>query len=114
MKSTLSSYKDFVRKLPASNPCDIFSNLELSLHNLEVFGFDYDYTLAHYTEFLEHYIYKRALEYMLNDMRYPRGMKDFVYKPGFPIRGLHFDQRQGNLLKLDYFEHGTTRRRLSR
>ena len=35
----------------------IFANNELGLHEIDVYGFDYDYTLASYTKLLHHLIF---------------------------------------------------------
>lgn len=34
---------------------------------------------------------------------YPEELKDFVYDPTFPVRGLWFDTLHGNLLKVDAY-----------
>ena len=35
----------------------MFANNELDLNNIDVYGFDYDYTLASYTKALHHLIF---------------------------------------------------------
>jgi len=35
------------------------------LDELDVLGFDYDYTLASYTDKVPHFIYERALEHLI-------------------------------------------------
>ncbi|KAK3095658.1 hypothetical protein FSP39_017226, partial [Pinctada imbricata] len=37
------------------------------------------------------------------DIGYPAAIKDFVYDPNFPIRGVWFDSHYGNILKVDAF-----------
>ena len=38
----------------------VFANTELNLDEIEVYGFDYDYTLATYKEAVEEFIYQEA------------------------------------------------------
>lgn len=40
-----------------SNACGIFVNNEINLSDINVYGFDYDYTLANYNEELHHVLY---------------------------------------------------------
>jgi hypothetical protein len=59
----------------------------ISLSGIEVLGFDYDYTIACYTERVQHFIYQKAFQYMLDDLRYPEALKDTCfYDPEFSIR----------------------------
>ncbi|ELR22273.1 5' nucleotidase family protein [Acanthamoeba castellanii str. Neff] len=43
-------HKRYVKELPLANPQDIFTNGEIRLDELDILGFDYDYTLASYTD----------------------------------------------------------------
>lgn len=43
----------------------VFANNEVSLDDIEVYGFDYDYTLACYNDALHHLIYKQALDNLI-------------------------------------------------
>lgn len=109
----------------------IYVNKNLRLDNLQVYGFDYDYTLAHYSTHLQTLIYDLAKEYMVNEvssnhlsravcfydcgcsfsysfcclfqLRYPEICMGFKYDAAFPIRGLCYDKSKGCLLKLDFF-----------
>ena len=45
----------------------MFANNELSLRDISVYGFDYDYTLAHYTDELNSLIYQMSLEKMITE-----------------------------------------------
>lgn len=49
--------------------CDRLFFVIRSLSEMEMFGFDYDYTLAEYTEELQPLIYSMALQYMVQTMR---------------------------------------------
>ena len=35
--------------------------------------------------------------------QYPKGIGELEYKPGFAIRGLHYDIKEGILMKIDLF-----------
>ena len=47
----------------------VFANNELSLRDVCVYGFDYDYTLAHYTEELNNVIYQMSLNRLIDDYK---------------------------------------------
>lgn len=89
--------------MPKMNPNGIYVNKNLRLDNIQVYGFDYDYTLAHYSANLQCLIYNLAKEHLVNEFRYPDGCLAFKYDPSFPIRGLYYDRLKGCLLKLDFF-----------
>jgi len=80
----------------------VFCNREVRFDRIEVLGFDYDYTLASYSVELQHLIYAKARDHLLERLRYPPELKARSYDAGFPIRGLVFDRRHGVLLKLSY------------
>ncbi|XP_021895165.1 5'-nucleotidase domain-containing protein DDB_G0275467-like [Carica papaya] len=88
---------------PKMNPQGIYVIKNLRLDNIQVYGFDYDYTLAHYSSDLQSLIYDLAKEYMVNEFKYPEVCMQFKYDPTFPIRGLYYDKQRGCLLKLDFF-----------
>ncbi|XP_044172224.1 LOW QUALITY PROTEIN: 5'-nucleotidase domain-containing protein 2-like [Acropora millepora] len=72
----------------------MFANNELGMrHNfIDVYGFDYDYTLALYTNAMHFLIYDLAVKELINTYGYPQGIvDDMKYDPDFAIRGLHFD-----------------------
>lgn len=46
----------------------IYVNKNLRLDNIQVYGFDYDYTLAHYSANLQSLIYDMAKEHMVNEV----------------------------------------------
>lgn len=117
-------YSHFILKL------GIYVNKNLRLDSIQVYGFDYDYTLAHYSSNLQNLIYDLAKEHMVNEvsplcplvsvktlllldfclitgavfqLRYPESCLEFKYDSTFPIRGLYYDRQKGCLLKLDFF-----------
>jgi len=90
---------------PMSNAHDsIFANTYVDLGNVDTVGFDYDYTLVHYTEELLTLLYSMALNRLVNDRHYPTEMltSDLVYDNYFSIRGLAVDKETGWICHLSY------------
>jgi HAD superfamily 5'-nucleotidase-like hydrolase len=92
-----------VKKLPDDvNKLGIFANDELSMADIDVYGYDYDYTLAAYKKtVVERMIHSLAKKAMVHDLRYPEEILKFQYDPDRTIRGLHYDVKNGLLLKLN-------------
>ncbi|KAK3730223.1 hypothetical protein RRG08_034968 [Elysia crispata] len=91
--------------MPDQEPEAIFSNNELSLSDVEVYGFDYDYTLATYTPELHSLIFNLGKEALVRLLKYPRDILDFEYDSDFAVRGLHFDTKKGLFMKIDQFHN---------
>ncbi|CDW54798.1 5 nucleotid domain containing protein [Trichuris trichiura] len=85
------------------NPTSVFANNELDLSEIDVYGFDYDYTLAIYRKSLNRLIYLLALNRLVSNYKYPEELKSVDYDPEFAVRGLHYDVSEGILFKLDAF-----------
>ena len=49
----------------------VYTNSELRLSDVDVVGFDYDYTLAPYTQKLDHTIFKMILQRLVDTRHYP-------------------------------------------
>jgi HAD superfamily 5'-nucleotidase-like hydrolase len=90
---------------PDQNPEAVFANNELSLQNIEIYGFDYDYTLATYTPELHKLIFTLGRDALVNKLRYPEGILQFEYDADFAVRGLHYDIKKGLFLKIDQFHN---------
>ncbi|KAL7093209.1 hypothetical protein ACP275_11G029100 [Erythranthe tilingii] len=103
VKEKFLKIPDVLREIPKIDPKGIYINKNLRLDNIQVYGFDYDYTLAHYSANLQSLIYDLAKEYLVNEIRYPECCMDFKYDSSFPIRGLYYDKSKGCLMKLDFF-----------
>ncbi|KAA0063113.1 5'-nucleotidase domain-containing protein [Cucumis melo var. makuwa] len=73
--------------MPKSNPEGIYVNKNLSLDNIQVYGFDYDYTLVYYSANLKNLIYDLAKEHLVIELRYPKSCMKFKYDHTFQIRG---------------------------
>ncbi|XP_077296560.1 5' nucleotidase C [Arctopsyche grandis] len=92
------------KKLPQDvNPQGVFACNELDLEEVNVYGFDYDYTLADYKESLDYLLYNLGRDTLVQKYKYPPEILKLEYKPGFAVRGLHYDIEKGILLKLDSF-----------
>ncbi|XP_061108768.1 5'-nucleotidase domain-containing protein 3-like [Conger conger] len=87
------------------NPDSVFANNEISLQDIEIYGFDYDYTLAFYSNHLHTLIFNVARDILIQEHRYPEGLGEYEYIPDFVIRGLHYDVQKALLMKIDAFHY---------
>ena len=87
------------------NPKGVFANNEIDLKEIQVYGFDYDYTLAYYNVSLYQLIFNLARDALIENQKYPSDLKYLEYIPNFPIRGLHLDKRKGWLMKIDSYHN---------
>jgi HAD superfamily 5'-nucleotidase-like hydrolase len=93
---------------------DLFCNRELNMLNVDVVGFDMDWTLAQYNEAFDLLAYNGAKEKLVSDLGYPKEVLDLKYDMNLCRRGCLIDKRRGNIIKLDRFkyvraaEHGLT------
>jgi len=81
----------------------VFVNRSLHLEKIKFFGFDMDYTLAVYKSPQYESLAFRLIVDRLVSIGYPEGLRDFEYDPSFVVRGLWFDTKFGNLLKVDTY-----------
>lgn len=88
---------------PDVNPSRVFACAGLDLSKFEVYGFDYDYTLACYKDSLHYLIYHLGREVLITKFKYPAAVGELDYKPGFAVRGLHYDIQKGLLMKIDSY-----------
>jgi len=79
---------------------EIFANTELHMDAIKVIGFDYDFTLASYTNEVQRFIYSSARDVLVDEKLYPAELSAIEYDKTFAIRGLTFDKERGLLFKL--------------
>ncbi|XP_019720748.1 5'-nucleotidase domain-containing protein 2 [Hippocampus comes] len=87
------------------NSSAIYANNEVSLAEVDIYGFDYDYTLALYSNALNTMIYNTARDFLIEHFKYPEGILSYDYIPNFAARGLHYDIQKGLLMKIDAFHY---------
>jgi HAD superfamily 5'-nucleotidase-like hydrolase len=105
---TYDKYKAMCASLKAKhavNPKGVFCNNEIDLKEVQVYGFDYDYTLAYYNVSLYQLIFNLARDSLVETHKYPNALRNLEYLPHFPIRGLHLDIRKGWLMKVDSYHN---------
>lgn len=85
------------------NPAAICASNEISLHDVEVYGFNYDYMLAQCADSLHPEIFSATWDILIEHCKYPEGIRKYNYNPSFAIHGLHYDIQKSLLMKIDAF-----------
>ena len=84
----------------------VFVNRNLRMSNVDLIGFDMDYTLAIYHQRrIEQLSYDMTVVKLVSAYGYPDEIKSIAYDHQFVMRGLFVDKRHGNLMKIDRFGH---------
>ena len=84
----------------------IYVNRNLRMDHIEAIGFDMDYTLAIYhMRRIEQLSFDMTLALLVRSFGYPEEILSIRYDHDFVMRGLVVDKEQGNLLKMDRFNH---------
>jgi HAD superfamily 5'-nucleotidase-like hydrolase len=84
----------------------VFVNRNLRMANVELVGFDMDYTLAIYhMRRIEQLSFDMTLQRLVEDRGYPKDIGQVQYDHSFVMRGLVVDKANGNLIKMDRFGH---------
>jgi HAD superfamily 5'-nucleotidase-like hydrolase len=84
----------------------IYVNRNLRMDEIDLIGFDMDYTLALYKQHnLEALSIKATLEKMITKRGYPEEIRGLDYDPQFGLRGLVVDRKHGNIFKMDRYGH---------
>jgi 5'-nucleotidase len=82
----------------------IYANRSLRLDQVEMVGFDMDYTLALYEQAkMEELSIQATLHKLVTNKGYPGAIADLMYDPSLAIRGLVIDMRLGNVFKPDRY-----------
>jgi HAD superfamily 5'-nucleotidase-like hydrolase len=84
----------------------IYVNRNLRMDEIDLIGFDMDYTLALYNQRnLEELSIKCTLEKLVEKRGYPPEIRNLSFDPAFAVRGLVVDRRYGNIFKMDRYGH---------
>lgn len=84
----------------------IYVNRNLRMDEIELIGFDMDYTLALYHQRnLESLSIQCTLGKLIEKRGYPELIRTLDYDPAFAVRGLVVDRRLGNIFKADRYGH---------
>ena len=81
----------------------VFANNEISLRDIQIWGFDYDYTIAKYTSEMNSLIYRLIAEKLVHGKGYPKEILNLKYDSKAVRTGLHYDTQLGLILKIDAF-----------
>lgn len=84
----------------------VFCNRNLRMDQVELIGFDMDYTLALYhQDRLEQLSIELTLGKLCGKHGYPDEIRGLTYSPERAIRGLMVDRQLGNVFKMDRHSH---------
>ncbi|HEX9100720.1 MAG TPA: HAD-IG family 5'-nucleotidase [Polyangia bacterium] len=84
----------------------IFVNRNLRMDEIDLIGFDMDYTLALYHQRnLEALSIQCTLDKLIAKRGYPEEIRKLDFDPSFAVRGLVVDRRFGNIFKADRYGH---------
>jgi len=93
-------------KSEAGRAREVFVNRNMRMSNVELIGFDMDYTLAIYhMRRIEQLSFEMTLAKLISDFGYPAEISRLQYDHSFVMRGLMVDKVNGNLIKMDRFGH---------
>lgn len=82
----------------------VYVNRSLNLKQIQMIGFDMDYTLVrYYSRAFEELTFRQAKDYLVDALCYPQAVKNFVFDYDRAMVGLVIDKHRGNLLKLSRF-----------
>jgi HAD superfamily 5'-nucleotidase-like hydrolase len=94
------------RELDIPRQKRIFVNRNLKMAEIELIGFDMDYTLAIYNQAeMERLSIRLTLEKLVAKRGYPEEILGLDYRPELAIRGLVIDRVMGNVFKMDRHGH---------
>jgi 5'-nucleotidase len=94
------------RSLDIARARRIYVNRNLRMDEIDLIGFDMDYTLALYKqENLERLSIEKTLEKLIAKRGYPEEIRSLDYDRRFGVRGLVVDRKFGNIFKMDRYGH---------
>ncbi len=83
----------------------IYCNRSLRMDQIDVVGFDMDYTLAIYKQQEMDRLSIEVTARKLVERGYPESLLTMEFDAEFPIRGLVIDKKYGHVLKIDRYRH---------
>ncbi|MBI3073839.1 MAG: HAD-IG family 5'-nucleotidase [Deltaproteobacteria bacterium] len=84
----------------------VFVNRNLRMDQIDLIGFDMDYTLALYKkDRIEELAFRLTVEKLIKNKGYPSTVAKIQYDSKFAMRGLVIDKKLGNVLKMDRHRH---------
>ncbi len=94
------------RALDVERTRRIYVNRNLRMDEIDLIGFDMDYTLALYNQRnLEALSIQCTLDKLIAKRGYPEEIRALDFDPSFAVRGLVVDRRFGNVFKADRYGH---------
>jgi len=94
------------RSLDIQRSRRVYVNRNLKLEEIDVIGFDMDYTLALYNQRnLENLSIRCTLDKMIEKRGFPEEIKALDYDYTFGLRGIVVDRQEGNIFKMDRYGH---------
>jgi HAD superfamily 5'-nucleotidase-like hydrolase len=94
------------RSLDIPRPRRIYVNRNLKLEEIQLIGFDMDYTLALYNQRnLEELSIKATLDKLVHKRAYPAQIESLTWDYTFGLRGVVVDRQEGNIIKIDRYGH---------
>lgn len=82
----------------------VYANNYLNFGEVNVVGFDLDYTLLSYSTDLQELIYNHARDALTVTYGFPQEMRSCKFNPSFAIRGLSVDIKHGTVCKLSHVQ----------
>lgn len=108
---SLALIEALARPSEIPRPNRVYVNRNLKLSQIELVGFDMDYTLALYNQpKIEDLSIRATLHKLVTNKGYPEAIHELDYNPALGIRGLVVDRQNGNVFKPD--RYGTPGRAL--
>src|SRR5690349_11460669 len=90
------------RSLDIARGRRVYVNRNLRMDEIDLIGFDMDYTLALYNQRnLEALSIQCTLDKLIAKRGYSEELRGLTFDPAFAVRGLVVDRRFGNIFKAD-------------
>jgi 5'-nucleotidase len=84
----------------------VYVNRNLRMDEIDLIGFDMDYTLALYNQRnLENLSIRCTLDKLIEKCGYPEEIRSLNYDYLFGLRGIVVDMQEGNIFKMDRYGH---------